>query len=629
MDLEQRLRASLVAPDPGSAFSARVMARLRRGRGRRSGRFIVVGSLLAMAAAAGMLARQFSAPAQQQADRLALSVASEPAPARLEVPSAATAEPRRVEPESPAPVAPAQAAAPVPLPVILLPARQQVQDPGLHRRSEAFHASLRDELRKVPGLALRESSQVVPEAADAGFVISVTSLATGPSPTGGEVIKSPDGASTITLARGGAAAAINADRNAGNAASFGAEALNGVVGLVLSSRRTGLDASYTLTELNAGGGATFFFSGMNGSITGVTGEGGIISISGAAEGAGAASWVEIRVSPRGSADSRYTLPVHEGDSPVQLAAALVEKLRLQVLPPDAGYAQRVLSRLATAGSDRNVLGEVMPPVLLDLLPLLETEGGRRLEQATRQALFRFVANQPVSTRVRVWQTLDRSGNPLLVAPLLDSLRQDPDRQVRLAALVNLETHHGDNAAVRSAIEGLENGEADPFVRAAVRWVLHGEKQWRNDVIAALGDPSLSYEARLAPLIAYPSVGSLQMTLVRRGLLEDEPVLHTLLALVGENLRDPGPQWATSQALRLLGTVEHPAVADLFVPLLREPSLPPDVTNVVRSWAMNNMTEPSVREAMPLLNEVVPSALLERMNELSGPGGGVVEIAPAP
>lgn len=621
MDLEQRLRASLVAPDPGPGFSARVMARLRRGRGRR-GRFIVVG-LLAMAAAAGMLAWQLSAPAQQQAEQMTLPVASEPERVHLEAQPTATTDPQRAQSGSTIPVVVAQPAAPAPFPVVLLPPRQQAQDSGLHLRAEAIHAALRDELRKVPGLLLRDSSQVTPEAGDAEFVVSVTSLATGPSPTGGEVIRSTDG-NTITV--------LGADADSpGNAASRGASALTGVVGLVLSGRRTGLDVGYTLTELNTGGGATFFFSGLNGSVTGVSGAGGIISISGARQdGAGTASWVEVRVSPRKSADSRYTLPVHEGDSPAQLAAALVEKLRLQVLPPDAGYQQRVLSRLANTGSDSSVLGDLLPPVLLDLLPLLEAEGGNRLEPATRQALFRFVASQPVSTRVNVWRTLDRSGNPLLVAPLLDSLRQDTDRQVRLAALANLESHHAGNATVRVAFEAIESGEADPFLRAAVRWVLHGADQWRNDVMSALADPALSYEARLAPLMAYPSTGSLQMTVMRRSLLEDQRVLHSLLALVSENLRDPGPQWATRQALRLLGTFEHPAVADLFVPLLRETSLPTDVNTEVRAWAMNHTNDPRVREAMPELpDQMVPSVLLERMNELSGPGGGVIETAPAP
>lgn len=603
MDLEERLRASLVAPDPGPGFSARVMARLRRGGSRRGGRFIVLGSVLAMAAAAGMLAWQFSSGGQPQAERMTLPVTSDPA--RLEGPWTATTEPQQVQPEAPASIAVAPPVGPAPFSVILLPPRQQVGDADLHRRAEAFHSALRDELRKVPGLTLRDSSQITPEAEDTEFVVSVTSLATGPSPTGGEVIRPAD---------------------SGN----GAGALTGIVSLVLSSRRTGLDASYTLTELNTGGGATFFFSGLTGSITGVSGEGGIISISGVMPDAvGTASWVEIRVSPRKSADARYTLPVHADDAPAQLAAALVEKLRLQVLPPDAGYQQRVLSRLANVGTDGNSLQEMLPPVLLDLLPLLEAEGGNRLEPATRQALFRFVANQPASIRARVWQALDRADNPLLVAPMLDSLRQDPDRQVRLAALANLEVHHGGNAVVRGAFESLANGEADPFVRAAVRWILHGENQWRGDVMSALLDTSLSYEARLAPLIAYPSGGSLQMSLKRRSLVEQEQVLHPLLALLRENLRDPGRQWATSQTLRLLGNVEHPAVAELFLPLLGEASLPTEVYGVVRTWAVNHINDPRVREAMPHLDQTMPmpSALRERMTGISGSGGGVIEMVP--
>lgn len=628
MDLEERLRASLIAPDPGPGFTARVMARLRRSSGRRNGRFIVVGSLLAMAAAAGMLVWQYFAPGQAQAEVTALPVVAGPVDPNVQRPASIG-----LRPEGEVASAPSQAAMPEQLPpqfsVLVLPLRQEVQDASLHRRVEAFQAALLEELRKVPGLTLRVSQQLVPGAGEeADYVLSLASLATGTARSGGVAVLPTDGGNTFTVTRttGGGGIRIDQGAPAGAGAAYGAGAMTGMVGLVMTNRLAGFNLDYGINDLAAGGGARFFFSGELGSVTGISAGGGIIDISDVMRGDPASvSWAEMRVTPRESATSRYTFPLDADDLPVPRAAAFVERLRLQLFPPDAGYQQRVLARLRNAGGGGSELQE--------LLPLLAAEGGKRLETATLQALFRHVANQPADMRARIWQTLRQSDNPMLLAPLLDSLRRDPDQQVRLAALANLEFRYAGHPAVRSALEGMEAGEPDPFVRAALRWALHGEAQWRADVLAALHDAGLSYEARLAPLVAptsadHPAQQSLQMSQLRRNLMQDEQVLRSTLDLVGAHLRDADQANLTTQALRLLGNVEHPAVTDLFLPLLGDTTLPIEVSAAASNWAINHLNEPRVREAMPHLNQTVPSALLERMKEVSGAGAGVIEVVPA-
>jgi len=593
MDLEQRLRASLVAPDPGPAFTARVMSRLHRGAGRRGGRFIVIGIALAMAAAAGMLAWHFSLSGQLRTEQIDLPDVSERA---YEGQWTATTVSQPAPAETLAPVTAAPSAAPAPFSVILLSPRQEVQDADLHQRVEAFHAAIGDELRKIPGLTLRISSQFTQEAEDgADFIVSLTS--SGPLPTGGGEIRPADGGNAYTPSALATGSVIgNAGRSSGDAssgaASIGADAMNGVVSTIIATRMAGLDVANTLGEFTAGGGLRLSFTDERG-ITGVSGNGSIISqtVPTVLGAAGKACWVEISVSPRKSAASRYKLPVHVDDSPAQLAAALVGKLRLQVLPLDAGYQQRVLARLGNAGMD----GSLLP----DLLPLLVVDGGKRLEPPMLQALFRFVANQPAVTRAKVWKTLNRADNPSLVVPMLDSLRQDPDHQVRLAALANLEENHAENPAVRAAFEALEQRESEPFMRAALRWTLYGENQWRADVMSAVQDAGLSYEARLAPLIARTTAdaSSFQMSQKRRSLVEQERVLQPLLSLVGESPHDPDREWVTSQALRLLSSVEHPAIEELFLSLLRETSLPTQVNGTVRTWAVDHWADPRVREAL--------------------------------
>ncbi|MDQ2641998.1 MAG: hypothetical protein M3Y79_15620 [Pseudomonadota bacterium] len=594
MDIEQRLRASLVAPDPGPAFTARVMSRLHPRAGRRGGRFIVIGIALAMAAAAGMLAWHFSLSGQARTEEIGLPGVGERA---YEGQWTATTAAQQVPAETLAPVTATPSAAPAPFSVILLSPRQEVQDADLHDRVEAFHAAMGEELRRIPGLTLRVSSQFTQEAGDdADFIVSLTS--SGPLPTSGGEIRPADGGNAYPppgLATG--AVIGNVGRSSGDAsrgaASTGADAMNGLVSTILATRMAGLDVAYNLNEFAAGGGSALTFSDERGTITGVSGDGSIVSqtvpmVLGAA---GKACWVEIRVSPRKSSASRYRLPVQADASPAQLAAALVGKLRLQVLPLDAGYQQRVLARLGNAEMD----GSLLP----DLLPLLVVDGGKRLETPTRQALFRFVANQPAVTRAKVWKALNRADNPSLVGPMLDSLREDPDHQVRLAALANLEAKHAGNPAVREAFQALEQREAEPFMRAALRWTLYGENQWRADVMSALQDAGLSYEARLAPLIARTTAdaSSFQMSQKRRSLVEQERVLQPLLSLIGENLHDPDREWVTSEALRLLSSVEHPSVEELFLSLLRETSLPTQVNGKVRTWAVDHWADPRVREAL--------------------------------
>ncbi|HWL61350.1 MAG TPA: HEAT repeat domain-containing protein [Steroidobacteraceae bacterium] len=626
MDLEERLRASLVAPDPGPEFTKRVMARLRRSSGRRNGRFMVVGGLLAMAAAAGMLAWQYFAPGQAQGEVTALPAAAGPVDPDVQRPASTV-----LRPEGQVASATEQAALPEQLPaqfsVLVLPLRQEVQDASLHRRVEAFQAALLEELRKVPGLTLRVSNQLVQGTGDeADYVLSLTSLATGAARSGGVAVLPTDGGNPITITGFTAGAAIGDERGAAASAAYGARAMTGVVGLATTNRLAGFSVEYGISDLAGGGGASFFFAGELGSLTGISAGGGIIDIRDVMrDDPRSVSWTEMRVTPRQSAASRYIFPLVAEDLPGQRAAAIVDRLRLQIFPPDAGYQQRLLERLSNAGGGGKELQ--------DLLPLLATEGGKRLSPAALQALFRHVANQPASIRAKVWQTLGQSDSPMLLAPLLESLRGDPDEQVRLAALTNLESRHAGNPAFRSALESMEPGEPDPFVRAALRWALYGEAQWRADVLAALHDTGLSYEARLAPLVARTSADhsaqqSWQMSQLRRNLMQDEQVLRSTLELVGAHLRDWDQASLTTQALRLLGNIEHPAVTDLFQPLLGDTTLPIEVRGAASTWATNHLDEPRVREAMPQLPQTVPSALLERMKEVSGVEAGVIEVVPA-
>jgi hypothetical protein len=495
----------------------------------------------------------------------------------------------------------------------------------------------------VPG----ESEPGADDQAD--YVLTISSLATAHRSDGGVTFRATDGGNTYTVNSGSLDVdyGIPQARDGGVAgATYGSGAAIGLVDLVLNSSgaATGVvDLALNMASVNIdldpdeardGGVANFFSAGGRGSLSSVSADGRIISFNpGGLANPESLLWVEMRVKPRQSAASRYTFPVGadlatkplhcsspngarlpECVTPAQLAATQVEMLRLQVFPPDAAYQQRVMARLSDISLDGT-------KVLLDLLPLLTGDGGSRLDTGTIHALFRYAAGQPEKTRAEVWRMLRQVSHPALVAPLVESLRHDPDQQVRLAALVNLEANHATDPVVRNAFEGIDQGDPDAMVRAAVRWTLYGQTQWRNDVLAALQDTNLPYGARLAPLIVRTAADfspqqSGQMSLVRRAVLQEQQVLQPLMALIRGHLRDSGHAQATGDVLRMLANVDDPAVFELFMQLMQETSLPIQVSSAVANWAINRRNDPRVRESLPLVTPMIPSNLLKRMSEVT-------------
>src|SRR5690606_24166165 len=251
-------------------------------------------------------------------------------------------------------------------------------------------------------------------------------------------------------------------------------------------------------------------------------------------------------------------------------------------------------------------------------PLLTVENGTRLDVDTIRALFSFVARQPADFRTSVWRTLGPLSHTALVAARVESLRADPDRDVRLAVLGSLEVDLLEEPLIRGALEDIDRGDPDAVVRAAARWALYGEEQWRSDVRVSLHDASLPYEARLAPLTTrVPSRHVMQMLRLRADILQEEPVRTAVMMLVTENLRDATHARTTGELLRLLGNVEDPAIQGLFLQLMRDPSLPMPVASAVSTWAINHQHDPRVRANLPGASGFIPSGLLERMTEVAG------------
>lgn len=624
MDFEQHLRASLVAPKPTAGFTARVLARIARAGARRRSRFVFGTVLVAAAAAAAMLAWRMSQVAAPAAGSAATLVAAgEAMVADTPVEPASVASSARVA--VPVVAAPAPTAAADVSPrysVLVMPLRQTSQDAVARAAAEALHTSMLEELRRVPGLTLHAPDESQPRAEDPmDFVLTLTSLATRVSQSGNVMVSSTDGGITYTdgggfiastgLGGGSAVLANSSGNAAGAAAALWVE-------MKVDSRRPAASRFVTMrggADVVSGPGRCNDDGGQ------MQVSSGPVTAPGPAAGASA------------TAQLQQARQLHMADcmTPAQLAAAQVEMLRLQVFPPDPAFQQHVLARLAESGGGE--AGEARARLVLQALM---SDRGSRLDAATIQALARYATAQPARLRRLVWSMFRWTPvtHPAAAAPLVETLRRDPDQQVRLIVLAALEASYSSNPMVRGALADIARDERDEVVRVALRRTLHGEAQWREEILAALARTDLPYEARLAPLLAGTPPVSPPQQAQRLAALREQQVLLPLVTLLRGQPEESLSAPATRAALNLLADIEDPAVFDLFMHLLgKTPALQRETTvrmggrsidwsGPVTTWIGKHREDPRVLAVLADVDPRFRAALEQGRNE-------AMTAAPAP
>lgn len=189
MEIEQQLSAALAPREPGAGPMAVVMARLSGtarvtdGARRKRSWPILVGTLMAVAAAASMLVVQLAANPSGPPPL----VASIPAPGAA---VAAIAEPEAMQRPAPQPAAPPPAVPAVELrpavppikPFILHvePLQNDSTDAAGRAAVDTFHRTLLDELRVVPGLILVADAGESPQQPPADYRLTIRGA--GPTP---------------------------------------------------------------------------------------------------------------------------------------------------------------------------------------------------------------------------------------------------------------------------------------------------------------------------------------------------------------------------------------------------------------------------------------------------------------
>jgi hypothetical protein len=458
MNLEQRLRESLVAPDPGAAFTARVMTRMTRGRARRGRRIIVIGAVLVAGVAAAMLAVQLTA------SRTPVAVVADPVQVEspVTVSSAAMAstgaEVRAVEPEQPA----AKSAQhpmgangdPARIRILMMPARHESQDTAARPAIEAFHSSLLQALRNTPGVVVEvvEPGSASDHPANRVTVVSPRYIT---RPSGLRAFLSGDGrrnwSESGATKRGPKGWPVEVmlklaiQKTAENSVSVDQFIdSNGIPNRQSCSSHYHADIRDQLEEAVPGG-----------------------------------------ASPATSNEFLAMCSSAEG-----LAAMLVAALQPKAPRPTADTAQ-LIARLSDASShDR-------PGAFRELIDRVR-RNGVGLDAAAIKAITTYFDSLVPEQRLSNMFSLRGLRQPGLIPPLLDVVKQDGDEKVRLEALSILIGDYGGDRRVRSALETVVRQDASPFIRMIAQRPLSGDAQWQTYVETTLADKSLSTADRLAP-----------------------------------------------------------------------------------------------------------------------------------
>lgn len=569
MNLEQHLRACLVAPDPGAAFTARVMTRVERDRARPRHPFIVIGAVLVAGVAAAMLAWQLNAFRTQVAPAPG-GIAMVPAPGASPVVAAVEVrqqDPVRTVPET-AEVA-TDAADPSALRIVLMQAEHASQDVAAKPAIDAFHASLLQALRSQPGVAV--------EVAGAGAAtdkpanrVTVFSPRYTILPSGRRLYKSGNGYGTLT----------DIAEAVGGPQQWPVEVL------------VKLAAPATWDDMN------FMEQSFEAALS--------IDDAGAING----RYCNFNFSVAGAKP-----PASSGGAPALcssidgLAAWLVAMLRAQ--PASPVDTPQLIAQLSDAQSyeGTEILRKLVNRSLIEGVPL---------DAAAIRAIAAYISGSPnpAERRSNILPLLGVR-QPGLVAPLLSTLQRDVDEKVRLEALAVLIADYGSDSRARAALEAASRQDASELVRMAAQRPLTGEAPWQAYVLTTLANRALSVDARLVP-VQYDRQLQAYMRGARmeQSWLGSEPVTRQLVDIFQELL--PQVRQSAAQApvglppdlpaglmerMAELGTSPGGAVVQ-FVPEARTP------TGLVNVSGSARRDEAAMQSVLMLLSSTNPAAATE-------------------
>jgi hypothetical protein len=176
----------------------------------------------------------------------------------------------------------------------------------------------------------------------------------------------------------------------------------------------------------------------------------------------------------------------------KLAARIVAALRPQPAP-SASDADQFIARL----KDASLTSRDRSSAFSDLLGRLR-QSGVSLDAAAIDTITAYIASLPPDQRETSLLIIRGVRRPGLVGPLIEFMMNDEEAKVRLGALSTLTRDYGSDSRTRVALEAVVRQDASRLLRMVAQRALSGDAQWQPYVVATLLDRSLSIPDRLAP-----------------------------------------------------------------------------------------------------------------------------------
>jgi hypothetical protein len=274
--------------------------------------------------------------------------------------------------------------------------------------------------------------------------------------------------------------------------------------------------------------------------------------------------------PGGMAAVTEGMPCTDADS---VASSLLDFLRARALPPDPSHGSRLQARLVNPAADP-----------FDRLKALSDLLGQGTDRANsrkvsvdattiRGAIDLAATAASPEVRAQVWHNLRNARRPELIDPMVASMRNDPDGQVRLEAVATLSADFAADAGVRSALASTARDDARPLVRALAQRTLSGEATWKQYVMDSLQDTSRTTEGRIEALLYQlyePSPAGISVGKGRTFL--DADVIHAASDVLPLAANLPAMNKGVLRHLLLdLAQVRDPSVPELVLALLKASS----------------------------------------------------------
>lgn len=578
-DLHAQLAASRIPSMPRelrTSCRTLVVAGAAAAKSSRTGnRYILIGTLLAVAAAAGMLGAHLLKPAHRAAAMPVPAVSAFDPPV-LNAPMTEAVVPADTgEPEEVAPVA-AAAASEVKsansFTVAVLPLRQESGDPASRAAVESFYTLVLEKLRKVPDLVLVDEDTV------AKYRIVVRGVDLGAAPEPGPAA-APESNPTVDLSSG-----VPLSKSLDMMMAHLSKLADSKVVPGSAQWRVELVVDMPQQML-----LPDFASGQL--VDPRTGSAMSYERKQDAHGVRFASLAGAYVAGA-CAPSLSQEPAEACSMPATLATWQVDLLRRNVFP-----VRYVLQELALQMQSTSATAQERETALMQLQTL--TSGGKVSWDAANIATLVDMLNATVSAeqRIRIWNTLRGISSPALVQPLLAAMRNDPDEKVRLTTLTLLPGEYAANEPVRTVLETVAREDASELLRQAAQRLLYGDAGWRQYVVTTLRNGNLSDDKRLAPLGHMTRSSDLAAQLPA---IMDDECTAVLAGILPRVWNSPEQSQAMVEVLRTLTQKGHPGATTLVAEALRT-APESQVTRLIISITSRYWDDPAARK---LLDEAI-------------------------